>query len=63
MEHEICPKMLRNCESENFEPLHVAIPRQKNARLGDVFLEVFERETSSIEGQSMHQKNRSNPAG
>ena len=55
MEHEICTKIPRNFELK-LRAITRGYSTVKIARPGDVLLEVFERETSSIEGQSMHQK-------
>ena len=62
MEHEICTKIPRNFEWK-LRAITRGYSTVKIARPGDVFVEVFERETSSIEGQSMHQKIEVKPGG
>ena len=63
MEPEKCTKMLRNLR-EKPPATTRGYSTAKNARLGDAFVEVFEREASPVEGQSLQQKDsRSNQAG
>ena len=51
-----CSEIELKNSKQNFLPLHVATPWQKNARLDDVFSEVFKRGASPVEGQSLQQK-------
>ena len=55
MEPEICTKILRRLSEKFKAKLPVArrgYSKTKSARLDDAFSEVFERETSPVEGQS-----------
>lgn len=55
MEPETCTKILRRLSEKFKAKLPVArrgYSKTKSARLDDAFSEVFERETSPVEGQS-----------
>ena len=56
MEPEICTKMLRNSSKKliaRFPATTCGYSMAKIARLNDAFSDVFEREASPVEGQSL----------
>ena len=61
MEPEICMKMLRDLSEKlraKFPATTPGYSMAKNAHLDDAFSEVFKREASPVEGQSLQQKDK-----